>query len=372
MGGGGLDFDTIVAGGGVIGLAVGRALAQRGQSVLVVEAEDAVALHQSSRNSEVIHAGIYYPAGSLKARMCLAGKDRLYAYARDRGIRAEAIGKLIVATATDEVATLERIRTAASAAGLDALEALDGAAVRRMEPELNAVAALWSPTTGIIDSRSYILALQGDLEAAGGSVICRARVIAVRRGRGCYDVEVQSPDGAVTLRAAAFVNAAGLWAPAVAATIEGYPTAAIPASGLARGCYFSLAGRAPFRHLVYPVPVPGALGTHLTLDLAGQARFGPDIEWIDSVDYRVDPGRAASFYDAIRRYWPGLPDQALTPAFAGIRAKIGPRDCTQDFELAAEDGHGLPGVLCLFGIESPGLTSSLALADLAADRLGAG
>jgi L-2-hydroxyglutarate oxidase LhgO len=364
-----LDFDTIVAGGGVVGLAAARALALRGHSVLVLEAEPAVALHQSSRNSEVIHAGIYYPPGSLKAHCCIEGKARLYAYCRSRGVEARAVGKLIVATRPEEIATLQTIEAGARAAGMADLDLIEAGAALALEPDLACVAALWSPTTGIVDSQAYVLALTGDLEGAGGAVVCRARVTSVRPEARGFAVCAIADGEEMELRCSNFVNSAGFSAPALAGRIEGLDESQIPAAGLAKGSYFSLPGKAPFRHLVYPVPVPGALGTHLTLDLGGQARFGPDIEWVDEVDYRVDPARGEGFYAAIRRYWPGLPDGALVPAYAGVRAKIGPRGSAQDFVISGPDRHGMAGLVNLFGIESPGLTSSLVLADLVAEAL---
>jgi L-2-hydroxyglutarate oxidase LhgO len=366
------DFDVIVAGGGVIGIAVARALALRGRSALVLEAETSPGQHQTSRNSEVIHAGIYYPPGSLKARFCIAGKTQILGYCRDRGVGAALTGKLIVATTDDEAARLDSIAAGAAAAGMPDLERLTGDAARALEPDLSCVAALWSPTTGIVDSAGYLLSLQGDLEAAGGSVICRARVTRAVPEGGEFVVEADAEGEGVTLRSGHFINAAGFSAPTLSANIPGMPANAIPEHGLAKGNYFTLSGKSPFRHLIYPVPVPGGLGTHLTLDLAGQARFGPDVEWVDNVDYRVDPARGDGFYAAIRRYWPGLPDGALVPAYSGIRAKIGPRGSAQDFVLSGPRDHGIPGLLNLFGIESPGLTSSLPLADHAADMLLAG
>lgn len=359
----------IVAGGGVIGLAVARELALRGQTILVLEAEAAPAQHQSSRNSEVIHAGIYYPKGSLKSRLCLSGKPRLYAYCAERGIRADRIGKLIVATTDEEARQLDRIRDTAREAGMPDLLPLSAARARALEPELACTGALLSPSTGIVDSQAYILSLQGDIEAAGGALVCRARVERVGRRDGGFEVSASAEGEETALTCRRFVNAAGFSAPALAQRIEGVPDAAIPEAGLAKGNYFSLSVRTPFRRLIYPVPVPGGLGTHLTLDLGGQARFGPDVEWVDRVDYSVDPARGESFYAAIRRYWPGLPDGALVPAYSGIRAKIGPRTGAQDFRIDGPGEHGIPGLLNLFGIESPGLTSSLALAEYAADRL---
>jgi L-2-hydroxyglutarate oxidase LhgO len=364
-----LDYDAIVAGGGVIGLAVARELALRGLSTLVLEAEDAPALHQSSRNSEVIHAGIYYPAGSLKSRLCLAGKSRLYAYCAERGIRAERLGKLIVATTGDEALELDRIRETAGRAGMPDLLLLTPAEAQDLEPALTCAGALLSPSTGIVDSAGYILALRGDLENAGGALVCRSRVERVALSAAGFAVTALAEGEEITLTCRMFVNAAGFSSPALAARIEGLPKTAIPEAGLAKGSYFSLSCPTPFRRLIYPVPVPGGLGTHLTLDLAGKARFGPDVEWVDRVDYAVAPARGDTFYTAIRRYWPGLPDGALVPAYAGIRAKIGPRSGQQDFRIDGPGAHGLPGLLNLFGIESPGLTSSLALAEYAADLL---
>jgi len=367
----GVDVDVVVVGAGVVGLAVARELALEGHGVLVLEAEGHIAEHQSSRNSEVIHAGLYYPPGSLKARLCIEGKRRLYAYAAEKGFAARTIGKLIVATSDGQRAALEAIRRNAAACGMHDLEALDGAAVRALEPELEAVAALLSPTSGIVDSHAYMLALIGDLEAHGGQIVFHAKVGGISRRGSAYEVSTAGPDAA-SLTCGAVVIAAGLFAPALAARVGGYPAAAIPKTYLAKGNYFSLSGRAPFRRLVYPVPEPGGLGVHLTLDLGGQARFGPDVQWIDEIDYAVDPARAEHFYGAIRRYWPGLRDGALTPSYAGIRAKTHPPGGSQDFRIDGPEVHGLPGLVALFGIESPGLTASLALAAMVGERLSAG
>ena len=362
-------IDGVVVGAGVVGLAAARALALRGFEVVVLEAEAAIGTGISSRNSEVIHAGIYYPAGSLKARHCLAGRRALYAYCESHGVAHRRVGKLIVAVTEDEIPTLRRLRTAAEANGLvddDALQWLDGAMTRALEPELNAVAALLSPATGIVDSHGLMLALQGDLEASGGAVALNA----------AFESAVATPDGfrvrvgATEIACGLLVNSAGLNAQAVARHIDGLDRRHVPPRYLAKGNYFTLAGRAPFRRLVYPVPVRAGLGVHLTLDLAGQARFGPDVEYVDSIDYAVDPARGESFYGAIRRYWPALPDGALQPAYAGIRPKLqGPGDEAKDFVIQGPAAHGVPGLVNLFGIESPGLTSCLSLAEAAADLL---
>jgi len=357
------SVDAVVVGAGVVGLAVARALALAGREVMVLEAEGAIGTGISSRNSEVIHAGLYYPAGSLKARFCVAGREALYAYAAARGIAARPVGKLIVATDDRQSATLDAIAAAAAANGVTDLVRLDAAAVHALEPEVTCVAALHSPSTGILDSAAYMLALQGDLEAAGGAVALHAPV---RGGRVVADgIELDvGGDEAITLVARTVVNAAGLGATALAAAITGVPAATVPRLRLARGNYFALSGvKSPFRRLVYPVPEPGGLGVHATLDLGGQVRFGPDVEWIEAVDYTVDPRRAERFYEAVRRYWPGLPDGALVPSFAGIRPKIsGPSDPAADFLVQGPETHGVAGLWNLFGIESPGLTSSLAIA----------
>ncbi|MBX9617852.1 MAG: NAD(P)/FAD-dependent oxidoreductase [Hyphomicrobiales bacterium] len=361
------DTDVVIIGAGVVGLAVARALALAGRDVIVLEAEDHIGEHQSSRNSEVIHAGLYYTPGSLKARACVAGKERLYAYCAQHGIAHRRIGKFIVAANAEQVTRLEAICANARACGVDDLVMIDGPEVRRCEPALTAHAALISPSTGIIDSHAYMLALQGEAEAHGASVVFKApfeRAV-VETGR------VRLWTGGVEpfeMTCRLLVNCAGMAAPALARRIDAYPPTRIPQESLAKGNYFTLAGRSPFSRLIYPIPEPGGLGVHLTLDLGGQARFGPDVEWIETMDYAVDARRGERFYAAIRRYWPGLKDGALAPAYAGIRAKIGPRDQTQDFIIDGPDDHGCPGVLSLFGIESPGLTSSLALAGMVADK----
>ncbi|MBT2865794.1 NAD(P)/FAD-dependent oxidoreductase [Chromobacterium violaceum] len=358
--------ECVVIGAGVVGLAVARALAQAGREVVIVEAEPAMGLHASSRNSEVIHAGLYYPAGSLKARLCVAGRDALYRYCAERAIPHRRLGKLIVASRESQLARLDALEAQARANGVADIRRLTASEARALEPALDCAAALLSPSTGIVDSHALMLSLLADAEAAGAQL---ALASPVEGG------EV-TPDG-VALRVAGMallakrvVNAAGLFAPDVARAIAGLRADSIPQARYARGVYFSLQGRAPFSRLVYPLPEAGGLGSHLTLDLAGQARFGPDVEWVDGVDYRVDPARVDAFYRAVRAWWPQLPDGALAPGYAGIRAKIaGPGEPDADFVIQGPAVHGAPGLVNLFGIESPGLTSCLAIADAALAQL---
>lgn len=357
------EVECVVVGAGAVGLAVARALALSGREVLVLESEATIGAGTSSRNSEVIHAGIYYPTGSLKARLCVEGKGRLYAYCAERGIPHKRLGKLIVAVEEGEIATFEAIEKRARANGVADLRWLSGAEAKAMEPGLRCVAALLSPSTGIIDSHALMLAYQGDAESAGAITVYRAPVeqgevtnrgIALRVGG----------DEPMTLATRILVNSAGLFAPSLARRIEGVPPATIPRDFLCKGNYFTLSGRAPFRHLIYPAPEKAGLGVHLTLDLGGQAKFGPDVEWVDRIDYRVEPRRGERFYEAIRRYWPGLPDGALQPGYAGIRPKIvGPDEPAGDFVIQGPAVHGVPGLVNLYGIESPGLTASLAIAE---------
>jgi len=356
------SVDCVVVGAGVIGLAVARALAIAGREVIVLEAAAGIGTETSSRNSEVIHAGIYYPAGSLMARFCVAGRRALYDFCRDRGVPHRNCGKLIVATSAEEDGKLAGIKARAEANGVEGMRVLSAAEARALEPNLSCTSALLSPATGIIDSHAYMLALQGEAEAAGAMVVFLSPVLAARAGRGGIEVEVGGTEP-VTLRCRLLVNAAGLHAPALARRIAGMPADRVPTGYYAKGNYFTLAARAPFSRLIYPVPVPGGLGVHLTIDLGGQARFGPDVEWIDTLDYTVDPRRADGFYAAVRRYWPALPDGALQPGYAGIRPKITPPGApAADFVVQGPQTHGVAGLVNLFGIESPGLTASLALA----------
>lgn len=361
------SVECVVIGAGVVGLAVARALALQGREVVILEAEDAIGAHTSSRNSEVIHAGIYYPKDSLKARACVEGKARLYRYCVERGIPHRRSGKLIVATDEAQAAELEGIRNKAHANGVTDVVWMSREQAVALEPELRCAAALYSPSTGIVDSHALMLAYQGDAESAGAMLALKSPLEhAAVRGDG-FELRVA---GADPIRCRLLVNSAGLTAPSVARRIEGYPAALAPGEFYAKGNYYSLAKRAPFSRLIYPVPEPGGLGVHITLDLAGQARFGPDVEWIDRIEYSVDPGRSARFYAAIRRYWPGLPDGALSPGYAGIRPKTaGPSDPAPDFLIQGHEAHGIPGLVHLFGIESPGLTASLALADTVAASL---
>lgn len=359
------DIDCVVVGAGVVGLAVARALALSGRSVLVVEKADAIGTGTSARNSEVIHAGIYYAPGSLKARLCVEGRERLYAYCRERNIGHERTGKLIVAVEPVQLDKLSAIRTNAERCGVADLESLTRAQAQNLEPAVNCAGALLSPSTGIVDGHALMLSLRGDAEAAGASFAFLTTVTGATATPDGIEIRTQDADGEpFALQAGALINAAGLDAQALAGRIEDFPQNRIPPLWLARGSYFALSGRSPFSRLIYPVPVDGGLGVHLTLDLAGSARFGPDVEWVDSVDYTVDPVRGAVFYDEIRRYWPGLSAGALLPAYAGIRPKLsGPGQPAADFMIQGPAGHGAGQIVNLFGIESPGLTASLAIAD---------
>jgi L-2-hydroxyglutarate oxidase LhgO len=362
--------ECIVIGAGVIGLAVARRLAQAGREVIILEAAEAIGTVTSSRNSEVIHAGIYYTEGSLMARMCVGGKHALYQYCEDHGIPHRNCGKLIVATSPQETERLQSIKAHAEANGVLDLQTLSGAEARALEPALNCDAALLSPSTGIIDSHAYMLALRGDAEDAGAACALHTPVLGARALADRIELDAGG-DAPVSLECRLLINAAGLGATAVARAIDGMPIDLIPPAYLAKGNYFSCSTRTPFSHLIYPVPEPGGLGVHLTLDMAGQARFGPDVEWVDAIDYAVDPARAERFYPAIRRYWPTLPDGALMPSYSGIRPKIvPPAVAAQDFLIQGPGDHGVKGLINLFGIESPGLTSSLAIADYVGELAG--
>ena len=362
------SIDALVIGAGVVGLAVGRALAQRGLETVVLERANAIGTATSSRNSEVIHAGLYYPSGSLKARLCVQGRRQLYDYCELHNVAHRRCGKLLVASGEAQCAKLAQIEAQAIANGVTDLQRLDGAQARALEPALAADAALLSPSTGILDSHGLMLALQGDLERAGGAVALASPVESVGCGSSRHVLQVGGATP-IALAARVVVNAAGLWAPGVAARMQGLAASLIPSAHFAKGSYFSLSARAPFSHLIYPVPQEAGLGVHLTLDLAGQARFGPDVEWLDvaspdAISYHVDPARAEAFGADIRRYWPALPDGALQPAYSGVRPKLnGPGKPAKDFVLQGPAEHGIAGLVNLFGIESPGLTASLAIAD---------
>ena len=355
--------DCVVIGAGVVGLAAARALARAGHEVLVLEKERWIGSETSSRNSEVIHAGIYYPKGSLKALLCLEGRNALYAYCAEHGVPHKRLGKLVVACKDEEIKPLEGVWAKANANGVDDLQWLTRTEAVALEPNLSCVRAFLSPSTGILDSHSLMLAYQGDAEGAGAVVAFRAPVLSGRVEDDGFLLEVGG-DEPMRLRARTLVNSAGLYAPTLARKIGGIPADTIPREYFCRGVYFSLSGRAPFTRLIYPVPEHAGMGVHLTVDMAGQPRFGPDTEWIDGVDYTVDPRRGDSFYAAIRTYWPALPDGALQPGYAGVRPKIsGPDAPAADFMIQGAEAHGIPGLVSLYGIESPGLTASLAIAE---------
>jgi L-2-hydroxyglutarate oxidase LhgO len=366
------QVDVVVIGAGVVGLAVARALARQGREVMVLEAADAIGTGTSSRNSEVIHAGIYYPQGSLKARLCVQGRDMLYAYCAGRGIPHQRCGKLIVATQAAQVPALQAIIARAAANGVPDLTLLTGDQARALEPQLACVAAVQSPSTGIVDSHALMLSLLGDLEHAGG-------LLALNSGLNhAYPIVNQSSsaivlvaDDGTEIAARTLVNAAGLHAPALAHRIQGLGAQHVPPAYFAKGNYFTLSGRSPFGRLIYPVPEAAGLGVHLTIDLGGQAKFGPDVQWVDGADdLVVDPARGEAFYAEVRKYWPALPEGALIPGYAGIRPKIsGPGEAAADFMIQGPADHGVPGLVNLFGIESPGLTSCLALGAHVADLL---
>ncbi len=366
------QVDAVVMGAGVVGLAVGRALAMHGHEVMVLEAENAIGTGTSSRNSEVSHAGIYYPAGSLKARLCVQGKHMLYAYCAERGVAHRQLGKLIVATNPEQVQALDGIVRKAVANGVHDLRTLSATEARALEPELACEAALLSPSSGVVDSHGFMLALQGDMENAGGllALLSPVQHIGLRQGTATHPILVQTQDG-TELACRVLVNAAGLNAVAMAQRMHGLDARWLPQAHYAKGNYFTLSGKAPFSRLIYPVPEAAGLGVHLTLDLGGQAKFGPDVQWVtDPCDLQVDPGRGDAFYAEVRKYWPGLADGALQPGYAGMRPKIcGPHEASADFMIQGPAEHGVPGLVNLLGIESPGLTSSLAMAAEVLERL---
>jgi L-2-hydroxyglutarate oxidase LhgO len=361
------NVDVVVIGAGVVGLAVAHALSSRGREVLILEAADNFGTETSSRNSEVIHAGIYYPRDSLKARTCVHGRGLLYDFCEHYGIPYRRCGKLIVAASEAQLPQLANIKKGALANGVR-LEFFTRAQALALEPQLVCEGALYSAATGIIDSHAYMLALLGQAENHGATLVTESRVTHLRLENGGFVLGVNGEEP--SLRANALINSAGLYAPHVARLIEGFAPEHIPAPYFAKGHYFTLTGRSPFEHLVYPVPEPGGLGIHLTLDLASRARFGPDVQWVEHCEYAVEPSRAERFYAAIRTYWPDLSDGALQPAYAGIRPKIsGPTEAAADFRVDGPDAHGVAGLVNLFGIESPGLTASLSLAELVATRI---
>ncbi|MFZ3035613.1 MAG: NAD(P)/FAD-dependent oxidoreductase [Parvibaculum sp.] len=365
------EVETVVIGAGVAGLACARALALGGREVLVLERHGAIGTEISARNSEVIHAGIYYPRDSLRAKLCVEGRVRLYEYLTGHHLPHRRCGKLIVANDAVQEAELAGIAARARANGVDDIAELSGAEAMKLEPALEAHAALLSPSTGILDAHAYMLALRGEIEDHGGVIAFGANLDRAEANADGFLLHV----GEARLQCRQLINSAGLNAVAVAKRIEGLDASHIPTAYYAKGNYFTLASRAPFSRLIYPVPEAAGLGVHLTLDLGGQARFGPDVEWIepenaDAIDYAVNPDRGDIFHDAIRRYWPGLPDGALEPAYAGVRPKIhGPHEPAADFVISGPENHGTPGLVNLFGIESPGLTSSLAIADRVAKKL---
>jgi L-2-hydroxyglutarate oxidase LhgO len=363
-------IDCAVIGAGAVGLAIARRLSLAGREVVVLEAEHSIGNHTSSRNSEVIHAGIYYPTGSLRARMCVAGKQALYRYCAERGVNHKRITKVIVATAEDEIATLVKYKTQAEHNGVDDLRWLDAQAVAALEPNVRAVAGVLSPSTGIIDSHALMLAYQGDAENRGASVVFDSPVTGGCARDGACELEVGGREP-MRIRARIVVNAAGLTAPSVARSIAGVPAATVPGQYFCKGHYYVLAGKAPFSRLIYPVGSGLWHGVHVTLDLGGQVKFGPDLHWQDDCDYSFDESREAAFYGAIRHYYPALKDGDLQPGYTGIRPKITPKgEPAADFLIAGPREHGVAGMVNLFGIESPGLTSSLAIADHVARLLG--
>lgn len=365
------DFDAVVVGAGAVGLACAYALAKRGQSVLVLEREERIGTGISARNSEVIHAGFYYSEGSLKARLCVEGRRALYPFLEAHGVAHRKCGKLLVAPEQGDIASIEKYAGRAERNGVEGVRWLSGAEARALEPELRAAAAVEFVESGILDAHGYMEALGGEIEAHGGAIVCKSPFLGASKRGSEFDIQVGG-DAPTQISAPRLVMSAGLAAQSCARTIEGYPLERIPRQYLAKGNYFALSGaKAPFSRLIYPPPIPGALGTHYRRDLGGMARFGPDLEWVSSEDYRVDPTRAESFYAAVRKFWPGLKEGALTPDYAGIRPKIhGAGEAQSDFVIDDPSLHGLAGLVCLFGIESPGLTSSLAIGEEVARLLG--
>ena len=357
--------ETAIIGAGVVGLAIARELSQRGHEVLILEKAQSFGSETSARNSEVIHAGIYYEPGSLKARLCVEGRALLYEFLLRHGVAHQRCGKLIVATAEDQHGRLRELSARARQNGVNDLVWLSPTEVQALEPQAQASAALLSPSTGIVDGHGFMLAMLGEAESHGALLATHTTLASVEIAGDGFVLDTRNSETSepLKIRARKLINAAGLWAPQVASSISGLPAAAVPQASYAKGNYFTSSQRAPFSRLIYPVPEPGGLGIHLTLDLQGSARFGPDVQWCDSVDYTVEASRADRFYGEIRRYWPTLPDGALQPAYCGIRPKLGaPGAPAQDFRIDGPERHGVLGLINLFGIESPGLTASLAIA----------
>ena len=366
------DFDACVVGAGAVGLATGYALARRGLSVVVLEKERHIGQGVSSRNSEVVHGGLYYPTGSLKARLCVAGRRLLYRFLDDHKVAYRKCGKLVVATEEGEIPRIQAIAQQARDNDVEGIAELTGAEAIALEPGLRAVAAVASPESGVFDSHGYMLALQGEIEDRGGAVVLGTPTEgAAPLPGGGFSVRAGG-EAPTTLTCRLLVTAPGLSAQGVAAHIDGFPADRIPKLHYGKGVYCRLVGKAPFEHLIYPPPIPGALGTHYRKDLGGQGVFGPDLNYVDHEDYAVDPAAAAGFYPYVRRFWPGLPDGALAIDYAGIRPKLhGPGEPQPDFQLDGPEVHGLAGLMALFGIESPGLTSSMAIGEEVAARLAA-
>jgi L-2-hydroxyglutarate oxidase LhgO len=360
-------MQVLVVGAGVVGLGIARAAARAGHEVIVAEAANAIGTGTSSRNSEVIHAGLYYTTNSLRARHCVPGRRMLYQYCAERGVPHRKTGKLVVATSEPEIEKLEQIHKQALINDCENVELIDDAAAKRLEPAVSCVAAMLSPETGIIDSHRYMLALHGEIEDHGGVVALNTRIERLVKQASGWEVHFGGGD---TIVVDAVVNAAGFGAQTLARATEGYPQERVPKLVFAKGSYFSFSGRPVFKRLIYPVPFHGGLGVHVTLDLAGRMRFGPDIEWIDEENYDVDPRRGDVFYASVRTYWPGLPDNSLVPDYAGIRPKVsGQHEPQMDFVIDAPKDHGVPRLVMLFGIESPGLTSSLSIGEEVAGYL---
>lgn len=361
--------ECVVIGAGIIGLAVAREVARAGREVVVLEQADLIGSETSSRHSEVIHAGIYYPPGSLKARLCVAGKSALYEFCDTHGVPHRRCGKVIVATAEEQRPDLERIHANAAECGVDDLEWMTQDEVSGLEPEVRCVAALWSPSTGIVDSHALMTALLGDAEEAGGML---ALLTPVTGGEAMGDgIRIDcGGDAPMSVVADRVVNCAGLHAQRVAGSLHGVPPETVPELHYCKGSYYTLSGRPPFSRPIYPVPGKAGLGIHVTVDIAGQVRFGPDTEWVDEIDYDVDPARADGFYDAVRRYYPALADGAIEPGYSGIRPKLqAPGEDARDFVIQTADDHGVPGLVNLYGMESPGMTSALAIAEHVADAI---